>query len=120
LTCRELEIIQLKNQEKFIVKGTGAYECGTCGYLYDQHPPSTNQELPGMRAWDNLPSTYLCPKCQSPKSGFVEQTITIAGFEVNQGYGLGTNSMTGGQKNLLIFGGLAAFFLLFLLGYALD
>jgi hypothetical protein len=37
-----------------------------------------------------------------------------------QGYGFGTNSMTGGQKNLLIFGGLGAFLALFLLGYALE
>ncbi|KAG5188221.1 ALG6, ALG8 glycosyltransferase family-domain-containing protein [Tribonema minus] len=36
------------------------------------------------------------------------------------GYGFGTNSMTGGQKNLLIFGGLGVFLALFLLGYALE
>lgn len=45
---------------------------------------------------------------------------TIPGFEVNQGYGFGTNSMTTGEKNTLIWGGLAAFFALFLGGYALS
>lgn len=44
----------------------------------------------------------------------------VAGFAENQGYGLGTNAMTGEQKSLLIFGSLAAFFVLFLLGYALP
>ena len=37
-----------------------------------------------------------------------------------QGYGLGTNSLTEDQKSLLIFGSLAFFFVLFLLGYALP
>lgn len=44
----------------------------------------------------------------------------VAGFAVNQGYGLGTNSMTSGQKSLLIYGSLGVFFVLFLLGYFLE
>lgn len=44
----------------------------------------------------------------------------VAGFAANQGYGLGTNSMTGEQKTGLIYGALAFFFVLFLLGYAMD
>ena len=51
---------------------------------------------------------------------FTPKTNTIAGFEENQTYGFGTNTMTGDSKNLLIFGGLAAFFILFLGGYLLD
>lgn len=35
-------------------------------------------------------------------------------------YGLGTNSMTGGQKSGLIYGGLALFFALFIAGYFMD
>ena len=38
----------------------------------------------------------------------------------NQGYGLGTNSMSGGEKSVLIYGALAIFFTLFLGGYLLD
>lgn len=44
----------------------------------------------------------------------------IAGFAANQGYGLGTNSMTQGQKSGLIYGSLLVFFLLFLAGYFLQ
>lgn len=40
----------------------------------------------------------------------------VAGFAENQQYGLGTNSMTGDQKSLLIYGTLAVFFLMFLAG----
>lgn len=42
------------------------------------------------------------------------------GFAENQQYGLGTNSMTGGQKSLLIYGTLLVFVALFLSGYALE
>ena len=44
----------------------------------------------------------------------------VAGFAENQGYGLGTNSMTGEQKSLLIYGALALFFALFIAGYGLE
>ncbi len=44
----------------------------------------------------------------------------MAGFAENQQYGIGTNSMTGNQKLLLIYGALLAFVLLFLSGYALE
>ena len=46
--------------------------------------------------------------------------IEIAGFEDNQAYGLGTNTWTEAQKSNAIFGGLAAFFVLFMGGYALN
>lgn len=75
--------------------------------------------LPGT-AFDDLPSTWVCPVCSAPKDTFVAQMKTIAGFEDNMKYGLGGNTLTGGQKNLLIFGSLAALFVLFLLGYALE
>lgn len=47
-------------------------------------------------------------------------TEEVAGFAENQGYGLGTNTMTGEQKSLLIYGSLLFFIFLFLLGYTLD
>ena len=41
----------------------------------------------------------------------------VAGFAQNQKYGLGANSLTAGQKSILIYGSLALFFMLFLSGY---
>jgi hypothetical protein len=67
-----------------------------------------------------LPSNWRCPVCRASKDAFEEVVEEIPGFEVNQGYGFGTNSWTSEQKNLAIFGGLAAFFLLFLSGYAMS
>lgn len=63
-------------------------------------------------------SPFLSPF--TSQDTFVAQTKTIAGFEDNANYGFGANQMTGSQKNLLIFGSLAAFFALFLAGYALE
>jgi hypothetical protein len=62
----------------------------------------------------------MCPVCGAAKNTFQVQEKEIAGFAVNQGYGFGTNSMTEGQKSLLIYGSLVFFFTLFLLGYFLD
>lgn len=58
--------------------------------------------------------------CGLGREKFEEESTEIAGFAENQGYGLGTNSMTGEQKSLLIYSGLLAFVILFLLGYFLE
>lgn len=83
-------------------------------------PTESGQGALAGTQFDDLPSTWLCPVCKAPKDTFVAQTKTIAGFEDNLNYGFGGNKMTGGQKNLIIFGSLAAFFVLFLAGYALE
>lgn len=77
------------------------------------------QIKPGT-VFDELPSNWRCPVCRASKDSFAEVEEIIPGFEVNQGYGLGGNSLTSGQKSGLIFGGLGFFFLLFLSGYAMS
>ena len=54
------------------------------------------------------------------KSQFKNIKKVIAGFADNQKYGFGGNSLTGGQKNLIIFGSLGFGFLLLLSGYFLE
>ena len=71
-------------------------------------------------AFKDLPDDWRCPTCGAEKSKFKNMGKAVAGFEQNQGYGLGTNSMTEGEKSRLIYGALAAFFFLFLSGYLLD
>lgn len=70
--------------------------------------------------FQDTPEDYFCPTCGAPKSKFLVQQKVVAGFAENQGYGLGTNSMTSEQKSLLIYGSLVAFFALFMAGYFLD
>lgn len=114
------EADRLRAAEKFMVIGTGEAECKSCGYTY--LPPNGDPEYPIAKGtpFSQLPDDWNCPVCGSEKSMFESKQKEIAGFAENQGYGLGTNSMTGEQKSLLIFGSLAAFFALFLLGYTMN
>lgn len=68
----------------------------------------------------DLPEDWSCPICGAQTSNFRTKAREIAGFAENQRYGLGTNSMTSGQKSLLIFGSLLGFFFLFLGGYFIQ
>lgn len=67
-----------------------------------------------------LPQDWTCPICGAEKKNFDNKTKEIAGFAENQKYGLGTNTMTGDEKLLLIYGSLLVFFGIFLSGYALN
>jgi rubredoxin len=112
LSEKQKEIQRLKRAEVFMVKETGAFECRVCSFQYNEAKEGTG--------FKDLPNSWRCPQCLSQKGMFTPKTSTIAGFAENQEYGFGTNAMTGDSKNLLIFGGLALFFVLFLGGYLLD
>lgn len=114
---------ELRAQEVFMKKSTGIYKCNNCDWEYDETKGDAmmigGMIQPGTK-FESLPSNWRCPVCRASKDSFNEVVEEIPGFEVNQGYGFGTNSWTAGQKNLAIFGGLGLFFLLFLSGYALS
>jgi rubredoxin len=113
----------LRSQEVFMKRSTGKHECSVCSWTYDETKGDSfiigGMAQPGT-TFDELASNWRCPTCRASKDKFIEITEEIPGFEVNQGYGFGTNSMTASQKNLLIFGGLGLFFVLFLSGYAMS
>merc|ERR1712146_503081 len=96
LSEKEKEILRLKEAEKFIVRQTGKYECRVCAYVYDEAEQGTG--------WGDLSNSWRCPQCLSQKGVFTPKTETIAGFAENQQYGFGTNTLTAGDKNSLIFG----------------
>ena len=114
---------ELRSQEVFMQKSTGKFACMNCDWVFDETKGDSmmigGQIKPGTPFTD-LPSNWRCPVCRASKDSFREDMIEIPGFAVNQGYGFGTNGMTAGQKNGLVFGGLAAFFVLFIGGYALN
>ena len=114
---------ELRAQEVFMTKSTGKHKCTNCEWEYEEEK-GDSQMIGGMikpgTPFAELPTNWRCPVCRASKDSFEEVVEEIAGFEVNQGYGFGTNAWTGGQKNLAIFGGLGFFFLLFLSGYALS
>ena len=114
---------ELRAQEVFMKRSTGIHKCSNCDWEYD--PAKGDSFLIGGMIkpgtpYEELPSNWRCPTCRASKDSFVEVVEEIPGFEVNQGYGFGTNSMTTGEKNTLIWGSLAFFFALFIGGYALS
>mmetsp|Transcript_8438 Transcript_8438/g.19128 ORF Transcript_8438/g.19128 Transcript_8438/m.19128 type:complete len:159 (-) Transcript_8438:2397-2873(-) len=114
------EIIRLKEAEKFMEIDEGKYECEACGYIYE---PNKGDKFAGISpgtSFVDLPETFMCPACRSPKNQFKSIKKIIAGFAENQKYGLGGNSLTSGQKNTLIFGMLGLFFILLLSGYLIE
>ena len=114
---------ELRDQEVFMQKSTGRFQCSNCDWEFDEAKGDSNMIggmiQPGTKFQDT-PSNWRCPVCRASKDSFKEVMVEIPGFEVNQGYGLGTNSWSAGQKNLAIFGGLGVFFVLFLGGYAMS
>jgi len=114
---------ELRSQEVFMKKSTGRFICNNCDWVYEESK-GDSMMIGGMikpgTPYAELPSNWRCPVCRASKDIFREDVVEIPGFEVNQGYGFGGNSMSGEQKSSLIFGGLFVFFLLFLGGYALS
>lgn len=111
---------KLRAAEKFMVIGSGEATCQGCGYVYKPELGDPDFPVPKGMKFQELPPEYFCPVCGAGKDKFDSRMKVVAGFAENQKYGLGTNSMTGEQKSLLIYGALAFFFTLFLAGYALE
>lgn len=126
-TKKQLEKVrraqELREQEVFMKKSTGIHKCTNCDWEYDE-TKGDSMMIGGMikpgTEFSDLPVDWRCPVCRASKDAFDEVVEEIPGFEVNQGYGFGSNAWTAGQKNLAIFGGLAFVFFLFIGGYALS
>ena len=89
-------------------------------YVYNPKNGDPDYPVAAGTAFKDLPEDWLCPTCGAAPKTFKSLGKEVAGFEQNQGYGFGTNSMSGGEKSILIYGALAIFFALFLGGYLLD
>ncbi|KAL3516235.1 hypothetical protein ACH5RR_023137 [Cinchona calisaya] len=107
-------------EEKFAVLNTGIHDCRSCGYRYDEAVGDPSYPIPPGLPFEKLPDDWGCPTCGAAMSFFESKSVEIAGFAQNQQFGLGGNTLTSGQKALLIYGGLALGFLLFLSGYFLQ
>ena len=67
-------------------------------------------------------NTFACPVCRAGKNFYkdIGPKSKPSGFEENLVYGFGFNSLPPGQKNILIFGGLAFAAAMFLSLYTLH
>ncbi len=98
------------------------YECLACGYIYEPVKGDDRRQVAAGTPFSEVPQTWRCPVCGAPKSRFANIGATGApsGFKENLKYGFGVNTMTPGQKNLLIFGALALAVMFFLSLYGLQ
>jgi rubredoxin len=98
------------------------YECRACGYIYEPEKGDSKRRVDAGTPFGELPTGWRCPVCSAPRSQFsnIGPVGQASGFKENLKYGLGVNSLTPGQKNLLIFGALGAGLLLLLSLYGLQ
>jgi len=104
--------------ETFLERETGNWECPNCEYTYNKLFGAGDYG-PGTEFRD-ISKDWCCPECGAPRDDFTAITETVAGFADNQNYGLGFNTFTGNQKEIVIWGGLGLGFALFMAGYLLD
>ena len=99
------------------------FECRSCGYIYDPSEGNKKLNIPPNTPFSALDgSTFACPVCRAGKNLYkdIGPREKPSGFEENLTYGFGFNSLPAGQKNILIFGGLAFFAACFLSLYSLH
>ncbi|MCS6960271.1 MAG: rubredoxin [Pseudanabaenaceae cyanobacterium SKYGB_i_bin29] len=98
------------------------FECLVCGYVYEPSAGDKKRGIPAGTAFADLPDDWRCPVCNTRKQQFKDIGVSGApsGFAENLKYGLGANSLTPAQKNLLIFGALALGFLFLMSFYSVD
>jgi rubredoxin len=98
------------------------HECAACGYVYEPAKGDNRTNTPVGVPLEELPPTWKCPVCGAPRSRFqnIGPLGNPSGFKQNLGYGVGVNTLTPGQKNILIFGSLIVAFLMFLSLYGLQ
>ncbi len=99
------------------------YECRSCGYIYDPSEGNKKLNIPKNTSFAELDgNTFACPVCRAGKNFYkdIGPKSKPSGFEENLTYGFGFNSLPPGQKNILIFGGLAFAAACFLSLYSLH
>ena len=99
------------------------FECRSCGYIYDPSEGNKKLNIPQNTPFSELDgNTFACPVCRAGKNFYkdIGPKSKPSGFEENLTYGFGFNSLPPGQKNILIFGGLAFAAACFLSLYSLH
>ncbi len=99
------------------------FECRSCGYIYDPSEGNKKFNIPPNTPFSSIDGNlFACPVCRAGKNFYkdIGPKSKPSGFEENLTYGFGFNSLPSGQKNILIFGGLAFAAACFLSLYSLH
>ena len=63
----------MSNIELIILKGDyfmAKYKCKICGYIFDEDDIEEGLNIPAGTKFDDLPSSFKCPKCRMAKGMF--------------------------------------------------
>ena len=113
----------IKTEETSTNLEQNRFECRSCGYIYDPSEGNKKLSIAQNTSFELLDiNTFRCPVCRAGKVFFedIGPKSKPSGFEENLVYGFGFNSLPAGQKNILIFGGLAFAAACFLSLYSLH
>ena len=114
---------EFNNKKASINLEQNRFECRSCGYIYDPSEGNKKLNIPKNTPFSELDgNTFACPVCRAGKNFYkdIGPKSKPSGFEENLVYGFGFNSLPPGQKNILIFGGLAFAAAIFLSLYSLH
>ena len=117
------KILELNDKEPVTNLDQNRFECRSCGYIYDPAEGNKKLNIPQNTPFSEVDGkTFACPVCRAGKNLYkdIGQREKPSGFEENLTYGFGFNSLPPGQKNILIFGGLAFAAACFLSLYSLH
>ena len=113
--------VEVKSSESNLEQNR--FECRSCGYIYDPSEGNKKLKIAKDTPFSELDGkTFVCPVCRAGKNFYkdIGPKSKPSGFEENLTYGFGFNSLPPGQKNILIFGGLAFAAACFLSLYSLH
>ena len=117
------KIPELKDKGLITNLEQNRFECRSCGYIYDPKEGNKKLNIPKNTPFSVIDgNTFVCPVCRAGKNLYkdIGPREKPSGFEENLTYGFGFNSLPPGQKNILIFGGLAFAAACFLSLYSLH
>ena len=117
------KIPNLNDQELKVNLDQNRFECRSCGYIYDPAEGNKKLNIPKSTPFSSIDgNSFACPVCRAGKNLYkdIGPREKPSGFEENLTYGFGFNSLPPGQKNILIFGGLAFAAACFLSLYSLH
>ena len=112
-----------KNKDLVTNLEQNRFECRSCGYIYDPVEGNKKLNIPKNTPFSEIDGNiFACPVCRAGKNLYkdIGPREKPSGFEENLTYGFGFNSLPPGQKNILIFGGLAFAAACFLSLYSLH
>ena len=113
----------IKDKDSITNLEQNRFECRSCGYIYDPAEGNKKLNIPPNTPFSAVDgNTFACPVCRAGKNLYkdIGPRSKPSGFEENLTYGFGFNSLPPGQKNILIFGGLAFAAACFLSLYSLH